>query len=228
MSEIIKNEIQGLERQYKNIVYNIQDDKTIIRNIEILKIKNKKDILKMIELEITRYIPIDLNEYIMKYKEIKSYEGKSNIQVILIPKSTIKLCNQISKNLKNKKRILNVNCDILQKLLSLDLIENFSQSGIFIECKDIEFILNIVKDNKVYESHILPRTIHSYQSVANSIKDFKDVYYYGKYDPFVENYLGEAFKVQPLKLSTNIKLIKNKQIITDSSISYLNSIGMII
>ncbi len=175
-----------------------------------------------------QYTNINLDDYIMKYKKIKLHEDKLNLQVILIPKSTIKLCTQISKNLKSKARILNVNCDILQKFLSLNLIENFSQSGIFIECKDIEFILNIVKDNKVYESHILPRTIHSYQSVANSIKDFKDVYYYGKYDPFVENYLGEAFKVQPLKLSTNIKLTKNKQIITDSSISYINSIGMII
>jgi type IV pilus assembly protein PilM len=182
----------------------------------------------MIELEITQYIHINLDDYIMKYKEIKSYGDKSNIQVILIPKSTIELCKQISKNLKSKARALNVNCDILQKLLSLDLIENFSQSGIFIECKDVEFILNIVKDNKVYESHILPRTIHSYESVTNSIKDFKDIYYYGKYDPFIENYLGEAFKVQPLRLNQNIKLIKNKQIIDDSSISYLNSIGMII
>ena len=80
----------------------------------------------------------------------------------------------------------------------------------------------------MYESHILPRNIHSYELVANSIKDFKDVYYYGKYDPFVENYLGEVLKVQPLRLSKKIKLTNNNQIITDSSISYLNSIGMII
>lgn len=182
----------------------------------------------MIELEITQYIPINLNDYVMKYKEIKSNEYKLNVQVILMPKATIKLCNHISKNLKSKSRILNVNCDILQKILSLNLIEDFSHNGIFIECKDREVILNMVKDNKVYESHTLPRTIQSYESVVNSIKNFKNVYYYGKYDPFIDKYLGEDFKVKPLRLTRDIKLIKNTETISDSSINYINSIGMII
>ncbi|HSQ88773.1 pilus assembly protein PilM [Romboutsia sp.] len=228
VAEIIRNEVQGVEKSYKDIVYNIQDDKTIIRNIEVLNVKNKRDILKMIEFEIIQYIPINLNDYIMKYKKIKLNEHKLNLQVILIPKSMIELCNCISKKLKSKARILNVNCDILQKILSLNLIQGFSQSGIFIECKDREFILNMVKDNQVYESHVLPRTIHSYESVVNSIRDFENVYYYGNYDPFIENYLGDEFIVQPLRLTENIKLTKNESVISNADINHINSIGMII
>lgn len=151
-----------------------------------------------------------------------------NLQVILIEKVTINLCDQISKKLKSKTRILNVNCDILQKLLSLNLIQDFSKEGIFIECKDREFIINIVKQNKIYESHVLPRTIQSYESVLNSIKDFETIYYYGKNDLFIKSYLSDDFKIRPLEIDGNIKLIKNKESLDDKSINYINSIGMII
>lgn len=150
------------------------------------------------------------------------------MHVILIEKVTINLCNQISTKLKSKPRILNVNCDILQKLLSLNLIQDFSKEGVFIECKDRDFIINIVKENKIYESHILPRTIQSYESVVNSIKDFKTIYYYGKNDPFIKSYLSDDFKIRPLEIDDNIKLIKNKKLLRDKSINYINSIGMII
>ncbi|MDK2585944.1 pilus assembly protein PilM [Romboutsia sedimentorum] len=228
ISHVIKQEVRGVEKSYKNIVYNIQDDKTIIINIETLNIKNKKDLLKIIKCEIKQYTPINIDDYRIKYKIINSNKNKLNLQVILIEKVTINLCNQISKKLKSKPRILNVNCDILQKLLSLNLIQDFSKEGVFIECKDRDFIINIVKENKIYESHILPRTIQSYESVVNSIKDFKTIYYYGKNDPFIKSYLSDDFKIRPLEIDDNIKLIKNKKLLRDKSINYINSIGMII
>lgn len=227
ISHIIKQEIRGVEKSYKNIVYNIQDNKTIIINIETLNIKNKKDLLKIIKYEIKQYTLINIDDYTIKYRIINSSKNKLNLQVILIEKVTINLCDQISKNLKSKTRILNVNCDILQKLLSLNLIQDFSKEGVLIECKDRDFIINIVKENKIYESHVLPRTIQSYESVANSIKDFKTIYYYGKNDPFIKSYLSDDFKIRPLKIDGNIKLIKNKESLGNKSINYINSIGMI-
>lgn len=228
VTQMVGDELRGLEKSYNNIVYNIQNDQTIIRNIEILNVKNKKDILKMIELEITQYTPINLNDYILKYKEIKSNKDKLNLQVILIHKSIIRLCREITKNLKCRKSALYINCDILQKILSLELIEKISEKGIFIECNYDEFIINIVKNNKVYESHILPRTIQSCKSIGSLFKDFKDVYYYGEYDKFIETYLGDTFNIKTLRFSGSIKLIKNVGLANNSNMSHLNSVGIII
>ncbi len=58
-----------------------------------------------------------------------------NIQVILFPKSIIQLIKNISENLNMNPRTININFDILQKLINLNLIENFSEEGVFIECK---------------------------------------------------------------------------------------------
>ncbi len=60
-----------------------------------------------------------------------------NIQVILFPKSIIQLIKNISENLNMNPRTININFDILQKLINLNLIENFSEEGVFIECKKV-------------------------------------------------------------------------------------------
>lgn len=91
----------------------------------------------MIEFEITQYIPININSYSIKYKVINSTNDKLNIQVILFPKSIIQLVESISKSINMNPKAININFDILQKLINLDLIENFSEEGVFIECKKI-------------------------------------------------------------------------------------------
>ncbi len=60
-----------------------------------------------------------------------------NIQVILFPKSIIQLIKNISENLNMNPKTININFDILQKLINLNLIENFSEEGVFIECKKV-------------------------------------------------------------------------------------------
>ncbi|MGO0903650.1 hypothetical protein ACYZFO_10290 [Clostridioides difficile] len=133
----VKEEIGKLKISYKNLYFNIQTQDIVIRNIEILDTKKKRDILNMIEFEITQYIPININDYSIKYKVINSSHDKLNIQVILFPKIIIQLIKSISTNLNLNPKAININFDILQKLINLDLIENFLEEGVFIECKKI-------------------------------------------------------------------------------------------
>ncbi|MFQ4231378.1 pilus assembly protein PilM, partial [Clostridioides difficile] len=79
----VKEEIDKSKILYKNLYFNIQIQDIVIRNVEVLNTKKKRDILSMIEFEITQYIPININNYSIKYKVINSKNDKLNIQVIL-------------------------------------------------------------------------------------------------------------------------------------------------
>ncbi|HBG2959674.1 TPA: pilus assembly protein PilM, partial [Clostridioides difficile] len=63
----VKEEIGKSKILYKNLYFNIQIQDIVIRNVEVLNTKKKRDILSMIEFEITQYIPININNYSIKY-----------------------------------------------------------------------------------------------------------------------------------------------------------------
>ncbi|HBG1318204.1 TPA: pilus assembly protein PilM, partial [Clostridioides difficile] len=75
----VKEEIGKSKILYKNLYFNIQIQDIVIRNVEVLNTKKKRDILSMIEFEITQYIPININNYSIKYKVINSKNDKLNI-----------------------------------------------------------------------------------------------------------------------------------------------------
>ncbi|HBH0858466.1 pilus assembly protein PilM, partial [Clostridioides difficile] len=72
----VKEEIGKSKILYKNLYFNIQIQDIVIRNVEVLNTKKKRDILSMIEFEITQYIPININNYSIKYKVINSKNDK--------------------------------------------------------------------------------------------------------------------------------------------------------
>ncbi|NMS89489.1 pilus assembly protein PilM [Clostridioides difficile] len=228
----VKEEIGKLKISYKNLYFNIQIQDIVIRNIEILDTKKKRDILNMIEFEITQYIPININNYSIKYKVIKSSHEKLNIQVVLFPKIIIQLIKSISTNLNLNPKVININFDILQKLINLDLIENFLEEGIFIECKKNQFIINITRDKKIEETYLLSKEIKSYESVKKLLSSFKCIYYYGIENYFIEEYFKDTdryIEISPLKLKDKVKIENNfDRDLENSSINYISNIGMLV
>ncbi|MBY2162795.1 pilus assembly protein PilM [Clostridioides difficile] len=228
----VKEEIGKSKILYKNLYFNIQIQDIVIRNVEVLNTKKKRDILSMIEFEITQYIPININNYSIKYKVINSKNDKLNIQVILFPKSIIQLIKNISENLNMNPKTININFDILQKLINLNLIENFSEEGVFIECKKSQLIINITKDKKIRETYLLSKEGKSYEFIKRLLRDFKYVYYYGIENCFIEEYFKYTYKsieVNPLRLKDKVKVENNFDAdLEDNRINYINSIGMII
>lgn len=230
--KVVKDEINNIKKSYKNLYFNIQTQDIVIRNIEILNTKKKRDILNMIEFEITQYIPININNYSIKYKIINSSKDKLNIQVILFPKNIIKVIKIISESLNMNPKAININFDILQKLISLNLVDNFIEDGVFIECKKNQFIINITKNKKIEETYLLSKEIKSYDSVKKLISRFKYVYYYGIENCFIEEYFKDTEKiaeVNPLRLKKKVRVENNfDKGLRDTSITYISSIGMII
>ena len=100
--ENIKYELGKLKYTYKNIAFNTQNEDILIRCIKIPNVKSKKDIRDMILYKVSKDIPIDTNKYKMKYKTINSDKDRLLVQVILVPKYLIELCNEISNYLNMK------------------------------------------------------------------------------------------------------------------------------
>ncbi|HBE9553372.1 pilus assembly protein PilM [Clostridioides difficile] len=228
----VKEEIGKSKILYKNLYFNIQIQDIVIRNVEVINTKKKRDILSMIEFEITQYIPININNYSIKYKVINSKNDKLNIQVILFPKSIIQLIKNISENLNMNPKTININFDILQKLINLNLIENFSEEGVFIECKKSQLIINITKDKKIRETYLLSKEGKSYEFIKRLLRDFKYVYYYGIENCFIEEYFkytDKYIEVNPLRLKDKVKVENNfDEDLEDNRINYISNIGMII
>ncbi|WP_131037040.1 pilus assembly protein PilM [Clostridioides difficile] len=228
----VKEEIGKSKILYKNLYFNIQIQDIVIRNVEVLNTKKKRDILSMIEFEITQYIPININNYSIKYKVINSKNDKLIIQVILFPKNIIQLIKNISENLNMNPKTININFDILQKLINLNLIENFSEEGVFIECKKSQLIINITKDKKIRETYLLSKEGKSYEFIKRLLRGFKYVYYYGIENCFIEEYFkytDKSIEVNPLRLKDKVKVENNFDAdLEDNRINYINSIGMII
>ncbi|MCC0699188.1 pilus assembly protein PilM [Clostridioides sp. ZZV15-6383] len=229
---LVKEEVGKSKISYKNLYFNLQTQDIVIRNIEVLDTKKKRDILNMIEFEITQYIPININNYSIKYKVINATNDKLNVQVILFPKSIIQLIKNISESLNMNPKVININFDILQKLINLNLIEKFSAEGVFIECKKNQFIINITKGKKIEETYLLSKEIKSYESVRKLLSSFKYIYYYGIENNFIEEYFkgtDKSIKINPLRLNDKVRVENNFDTeLEDSSINYISSIGMII
>ena len=148
ITKIIESKIYNTKKftsKYKSILYNIQTEDVIIRMIDNVNISNKSDILGLIKFNINQYMHISVDDYVIEYKIINQINKMAKIQVILFPKYLIDLCKSISKNLKIKSQIINVNYDILQKLIELNLITNLESNSLFIENRNEEYLSKVKK-----------------------------------------------------------------------------------
>ena len=188
IDEITKLTKEISNQRLKNIYFNIQNSEVIIRNIQNIKSRNKKEIIQLIKYEIGGYMPLNLQNYVIKYKENINTKGKGSVQGILFPKKYVDICKSISENLKIKKKYLYINFDILQKLIDLrviDLSNSNDDKVTIIENRGQDMILNTVFDKKIIESYVVEKNNTQY-SINKSSYD-ENTYYYGISDGFINS-----------------------------------------
>lgn len=218
--KIIRKDINGT---IKNIYFNIQNDEIIIRNMKNLQYKRKKEVVQLIKYEINNYMPINLQNYEIKFKKIINTKGKGSIQGILFPKKYVDICKSISEELKIKKKYLYINFDILQKLIDLKVIyfsENQLEKINIIENRHKDLILNTVINSKIIESYVIDK--FNRQDSMNQFLYDTNTYYYGISDDFIE-----SLKIKKLDIKNKLSL-SNKSGIMDVTLEYLSALGMII
>ena len=233
ITKIIESKIYNTKKftsKYKSILYNIQTEDVIIRMIDNVNISNKSDILGLIKFNINQYMHISVDDYVIEYKIINQINKMAKIQVILFPKYLIDLCKSISKNLKIKSQIINVNYDILQKLIELNLITNLQSNSLFIENRNEEILFNKVIDKKICESYILSKNEQYLNYINNLDEKIDQVYYYGIEDKSINNEINSfsSLNVSPLNLENNKRSIIISNQLGEDLKKYINAIGMII
>lgn len=216
--EVIIKEFQAY-RKYKGVYFNIQNEEIIIRNIDDIKTKKHKEIINLIKFGINQYMPIDLQNYIVRYKKIKGIENKESIQGILFPRKFVTICNEISKKINIRHRYLNINFDILQKMITTRNI-NICPNNMFtiIENRKNDLIINKVYNNQITESYIIFKEYDN-EELINNLSQNELTYYYGISDDYTKH-------IKKLEFNNKINLNHDGNLI--DNINYLNELGMII
>lgn len=130
-----------------------------------------------------------------------------------------------------KAKIINVNFDILQKLIDHRIINMNSDKCIFLEIRKDELLLNKIINGKVYESYILPKNNYSREYINKLGYTMKTIYYYGKERLALDNeeiFRLENVEVNPVVLNMGNKNIRISKDLDQDVSKYINSIGIVI
>ena len=222
LAKYIKNTISKHIIPFIELSFTIQNEDIIIRNIKIIKPEKEQDIKDLIKYELKKFIPLNLDNYIIKYNIISILENEIDIQTILFPKTNIELCKQIAKSLKIKTKKICVNFNILQNLISKNIIDIDDGENLILEIKDKIINLNVIKEKHIIESYSLKKDSNLKRYIESKLDSLNRIYIYGKNDDIVIKMMSNIINVEHLEISKiNIKN-ENNYILNE----FINNIGM--
>ncbi|MGL5328735.1 MAG: hypothetical protein ACRDD7_05670 [Peptostreptococcaceae bacterium] len=220
--------IDNLENKYKYIYCNLQTEDIIVRTIDNINIKNKKDTIGIIKYELIKYTPINLEEYEIKYKILNKENNIASIQVILFPKYLIDLCKSISKELGIKTKSINVNFDNIQKLIDKNIITNIKDNSVILEVRKDEILLSKVIKNKISESYILPKNFDIEKHINRFDEKIENIYLYGSNRGLDEKLKQSCnFRLHDIMVKIENKAITISKDLDQEISNYINTIGVI-
>ena len=222
LAKYIKNTISKHIIPFIELSFTIQNEDIIIRNIKIIKPEKEQDIKDLIKYELKKFIPLNLDNYIIKYNINSIFENEIDIQTILFPKTNIELCKQIAKSLKIKTKKICVNFNILQNLISKNIIDIDDGENLILEIKDKIINLNVIKEKHIIESYSLKKDSNLKRYIESKLDSLNRIYIYGKNDDIVIKMMSNIINVEHLEISKiNIKN-ENNYILNE----FINNIGM--
>ena len=226
--EFIKN-IKEIIKKYniKEVFFVVQNSRIIIREHKDLPKIRKRDLDGYINFEILQESLLTLDDYIVKYKILDYRKNKMDLQIILFPKEIEKICLDIATGLNLKHKYLNMNFDILQKLIDREKINLKNNDCMVIENMDDVIILNYIKMKKIYTSNVFSKESSS-EYITNLLDKDIDIFYYGKEDNFINTLKENGFKVYKLNSKLNISYLCSDKTIDIQNNKYLVNIGVVI
>ena len=214
-------------KTFGRIFFALQNEDVIIREYENLGKIRKRDIYGYIKFEIGQDMPINLESYIIKYKILNKYKDTMDLQVILFPKYIEQICNQIAENIGIKHKYLNINYDILNKLIFRKKLNLNCDKCIIIENLENEIILNSVKNRKVYNSNVFEKEVNMDYVLKFLEKDI-NIFYYGLEDNFLNQIKEKGFNVDKLKFNLKLNTLWTEKIVDKDINNYIICIGLVV
>ena len=226
--EFIKN-LKEIIKKYniKEVFFVVQNSRIIIREHKDSPKIRKRDLDGYINFEILQESLLTLDDYIVKYKILDYRRNKMDLQIILFPKEIEKICLDIATGLNLKHKYLNMNFDILQKLIDREKINLKNNDCMVIENMDDVIILNYIKMKKIYTSNVFSKESSS-EYITNLLDKDIDIFYYGKEDNFINTLKENGFKVYKLNSKLNISYLCSDKTIDIQNNKYLVNIGVVI
>lgn len=214
-------------KHLKEIFFSVQNEDVIIREYPEIQRVKKRDLDGYINFEIVKDMPVNIEHYVIKYKVLNLQKNIMDIQLILFPKYIEKICTEIAQNLNIKRKYLNMNFDIIQKLIDKKKINLGHENCMIIENKRNYIILNSVKQRKIYTSTVFEKYGNEDYILSFLEKDIH-IFYYGKEDSFIKNIKENEFCVDKLNLNLKINSL-NKEDTVDNIINQnLINIGVVV
>lgn len=214
-------------KHLKEIFFSVQNEDVIIREYPEIQRVKKRDLDGYINFEIVKDMPVNIEHYVIKYKVLNLQKNIMDIQLILFPKYIEKICIEIAQNLNIKRKYLNINFDIIQKLIDKKKIDLGHENCMIIENKRNYIILNSVKQRKIYTSTVFEKYGNEDYILSFLEKDIH-IFYYGKEDSFIKNIKENEFCVDKLNLNLKVNSL-NKEDTVDNIINQnLINIGVVV
>ncbi len=214
-------------KHLKEIFFSVQNEDVIIREYPEIQRVKKRDLDGYVNFEIVKDMPVNIEHYVIKYKVLNLQKNIMDIQLILFPKYIEKICTEIAQNLKIKRKYLNMNFDIIQKLIDKKKIDLGHENCMIIENKRNYIILNSVKQRKIYTSTVFEKYGNEDYILSFLEKDIH-IFYYGKEDSFIKNIKENEFCVDKLNLNLKVNSL-NKEDTVDNIINQnLINIGVVV
>ena len=227
--EFIKIIISKLNdyKHLKEIFFSVQNEDVIIREYPEIQRVKKRDLDGYVNFEIVKDMPFNIEHYVIKYKILNLQKNIMDIQLILFPKYIEKICTEIAQNLNIKRKYLNMNFDIIQKLIDKKKIDLGHENCMIIENKRNYIILNSVRQRKIYTSTVFEKYGNEDYILSFLEKDIH-IFYYGREDSFIKNIKENEFCVDKLNLNLKINSL-NKEDTVDNIINQnLINIGVVV
>ena len=214
-------------KHLKEIFFSVQNEDVIIREYPEIQRVKKRDLDGYINFEIVKDMPFNIEHYVIKYKVLNLQKNIMDIQLILFPKYIEKICTEIAQNLNIKRKYLNMNFDIIQKLIDKKKIDLGHENCMIIENKRNYIILNSVRQRKIYTSTVFEKYGNEDYILSFLEKDIH-IFYYGKEDSFIKNIKENEFCVDKLNLNLKVNSL-NKEDTVDNIINQnLINIGVVV
>lgn len=214
-------------KHLKEIFFSVQNEDVIIREYPEIQRVKKRDLDGYVNFEIVKDMPVNIEHYLIKYKVLNLQKNIMDIQLILFPKYIEKICTEIAQNLNIKRKYLNMNFDIIQKLIDKKKIDLGHENCMIIENKRNYIILNSVKQRKIYTSTVFEKYGNEDYILSFLEKDIH-IFYYGKEDSFIKNIKENEFCVDKLNLNLKVNSL-NKEDTVDNIINQnLINIGVVV
>ena len=208
-------------KHLKEIFFSVQNEDVIIREYPEIQRVKKRDLDGYVNFEIVK------EHYVIKYKVLNLQKNIMDIQLILFPKYIEKICTEIAKNLNIKRKYLNMNFDIIQKLIDKKKIDLGHENCMIIENKRNYIILNSVRQRKIYTSTVFEKYGNEDYILSFLEKDIH-IFYYGREDSFIKNIKENEFCVDKLNLNLKVNSL-NKEDTVDNIINQnLINIGVVV